>query len=84
MNLSYAAVETTPVHCLEYSESGTDNIDTISDEPSMITGFTNAYKLLGLENSIKSIELHRVYVNTAQSTIFGEMKQVIQAMLAQS
>jgi hypothetical protein len=49
MNLSYAAVVTTPVPRSEYSESETDNIDLTSEEPSMLTGFTNASKLLKLE-----------------------------------
>jgi hypothetical protein len=44
----------------------------------------NASKLLELEMSIKSSELDREYISTAQSTISGEMKQVIQATLSKS
>jgi hypothetical protein len=73
MNLSYAAAVTTPAHRSEYSESETDNIDLTSEEPSVLTGFMNASKLLELEMSIKSIELDRVSLNTAQSATPGEM-----------
>jgi hypothetical protein len=55
-----------------------------SEEPSMLTGFTNTSELLELENSIKSIELDTASLNAAQSTISGETKQVIQATLSQS
>jgi hypothetical protein len=85
MNLYYTAVVTTSVHRSYSSEFEMDNIvDLTSDEPSMIMAFTNASKLLKLEKSIKSIELDRVYLNTAQLTISVELKQVIQAMIAQS
>jgi hypothetical protein len=81
MNLSYAAAVTTPVH---HSECSTDNIDLTSEEPSMLTGFTNPSKFLELEKSINSIELDIVSLNTAQSTISGEMKEFIQATLSRS
>jgi hypothetical protein len=84
MNLSYAAAVTTPVPRSEYSESETDNIDLTSEEPSMLTGFTNALKLLELEKSIKYIDLDVSSLNTAQSIISGEMKQVVQATVLQS
>jgi hypothetical protein len=83
MNLSYAALATTPVPRSEHSKSETENIDLTSEEPSMLTGFTNASKLLELENSIKSIEMERVTLNTAHSNISGETKQVIKATLFQ-
>jgi hypothetical protein len=50
----------------------------------MMTGFTKAWKLMELEKSITHIELDRVSLNTAQSHISGEMKQVIQATISQS
>jgi hypothetical protein len=84
VNLSYAAVVTNPVNRSKYFESERDNIDLTSDESLMLGGFTNVSKLLELEKSITSIELDRVSLNTAQSTIFRELKQVIQATLAQS
>jgi hypothetical protein len=37
-----------------------------------------------LERSIKSIELDRESLNTAQSTIYSDMKLVINASLSQS
>jgi hypothetical protein len=72
------------VNCSEYAESEPDNIEITSEEPSMLTRFTNTSKLLELEKSITCIELDRVSPNTAQSTISGEMKQVIHATLPQS
>jgi hypothetical protein len=50
----------------------------------MLTGFTNASKILELENSTTSIEMERVTLNTAHSNLSGEIKQVIKATLAQS
>jgi hypothetical protein len=84
MNLSYAAVVPTPVPRSECSESETANINLTSEDTSLLTGFTNASKLLELENSIKSIEMERVTLNMAHSNILGEMKQVIKARLDQS
>jgi hypothetical protein len=84
MNLSYTAVVTTPVPRSEYSESETEKIDLTSEDPLLLTGFTNASKLLELEYPIKSIEMERFTLNTAQSNLSGEMKQVIKATLAQS
>jgi hypothetical protein len=55
MNLSYAAIVTTPVPRSEYSEPETENIDFTSEETLMLTAFNNASKLLEIENSIKSI-----------------------------
>jgi hypothetical protein len=48
VNLSYAAVVTTPVSLSEYSEAETENIDLTLEEPLMLTGFNNASKLLEL------------------------------------
>jgi hypothetical protein len=79
INLSYAETVSTPVNHSKYVESEPDNIDLASKEPSILTRFTSASKILELENIIKSIELDRVSINTAQSTISGEMKQVTQA-----
>jgi hypothetical protein len=84
INFSYAAAVVIPFNHLEYMESISDNIDLISEEPSLLTGFMNASKRLELEMSIRSIEMDRYSLNTAQSTISGEMKQVIQATLSQS
>jgi hypothetical protein len=63
MNLSYAAVVTTLVQRSFYSESEMDNMNLMSEEPPMLTGFKNVSKLLELENSIKSIELDRISLN---------------------
>jgi hypothetical protein len=69
---------------MEYSKPETENIDLTSEGPSLLTGLTNTSKLLELENSIKSIEMEKVTLNTAHSNLSGEMKQVIKATLAQS
>jgi hypothetical protein len=50
----------------------------------MLTGFPYASKLLELENSIKSIEMERVTLNTAHSNLSGNMKQVVKVTLTQS
>jgi hypothetical protein len=84
MNLSYAAVVTTPVSRSEYYEAETEKIDLTLKEPWILTGFTNVSKLLQLENSIKYIEMERVTLNTVHSNLSGEMKQVIKATIAQS
>jgi hypothetical protein len=46
MNLSHAAVVTTLAPRSEYSASETENIDLNSEDPSLLTGFNNASKLL--------------------------------------
>jgi hypothetical protein len=54
------------------------------DDPSLLTGSTHMTKLMELERSIKTIDLDRESLNTAQSTLSGEIKQVINASLGQS
>jgi hypothetical protein len=53
-------------------------------DPSLLTGSTNGTKLTELEKIIKTIELDRELLNTAQSTLSGKMKQVSKASLSQS
>jgi hypothetical protein len=54
------------------------------DEPLLLIGSTNVTKLMELKRSITKIELDRESLNTAQSTLSSEMKQVINASLGQS
>jgi hypothetical protein len=71
MKISYAAAVTTPVPRPEYSEAETENINLTSKDPSMLTIFINAYKLIKIENSITSIEVERFTLNTSHSNLSG-------------
>jgi hypothetical protein len=75
------AAVTSPAYRSEFTGTITENIDLTLDEPSLLTGSINVTKLMELKRSIKSIELDRESLNTAQSQIYSEMKIVINASL---
>jgi hypothetical protein len=84
INVSYATVVASPVHRMDFADTTTENIDLTTDDPSLLTVSTIVTKLMELERSIKTIELDRESLNTAQSTLSSEMKQVINTSLGQS
>jgi hypothetical protein len=83
INISYATAVASPVHRPDFADTTTENIDLTMYEPSLLTGSTNVTKLMELERIINTIELDRESLNTAQSTLSSEIKQVINASLGQ-
>jgi hypothetical protein len=79
INVSYATAVASPVHRTDFVDTMTYNIDLTMDEPSLLTGSTNVTKLMELKISIKTIELDIESLNTVQSALSSEMKQVINA-----